>query len=160
MLDRITPGEWKRIRTVAGLVLDAGPAGRDAVLERECAGDTHFRERVERVLEEYSETDDLMGREPFEPLLRERRGLSPGDRVGAYAIERELGRGSMGRVYLAQRADDAFSKTVAIKVIRFPGQKRKTPPNATRRRRRWGPTCSISSIAGRCGHTAAGDSIA
>jgi serine/threonine-protein kinase len=44
--------------------------------------------------------------------------LPPGLRIGPYAIERELGRGGMGTVYLAARADEAFEKKVAIKVTR------------------------------------------
>ncbi len=44
--------------------------------------------------------------------------LAPGLRIGPYAIERELGRGGMGTVYLATRADLAFEKKVAIKVTR------------------------------------------
>ena len=42
--------------------------------------------------------------------------LPPGLRIGPYEIEREIGRGGMGTVYLAFRADDAFEKKVAIKV--------------------------------------------
>jgi eukaryotic-like serine/threonine-protein kinase len=41
-----------------------------------------------------------------------------GRRFGAYEIQREIGRGGMGAVYLGSRADDQFSKKVAIKVIR------------------------------------------
>ena len=44
--------------------------------------------------------------------------LRPGLRIGPYRIERELGHGGMGAVYLAMRADEAFEKRVAIKVIR------------------------------------------
>jgi tetratricopeptide (TPR) repeat protein len=44
-------------------------------------------------------------------------GLRPGDELGAYRIERALGSGGMGAVYLARRADDQFDKTVAIKVL-------------------------------------------
>src|SRR5437660_3288985 len=44
--------------------------------------------------------------------------LAPGRRVGAYAIVRELGHGGMGAVYLAERADGAFEKQVAIKVLK------------------------------------------
>jgi eukaryotic-like serine/threonine-protein kinase len=43
--------------------------------------------------------------------------LSSGARLGAYTIERMLGRGGMGGVYLATRADGAFEHKVAIKVI-------------------------------------------
>jgi eukaryotic-like serine/threonine-protein kinase len=38
--------------------------------------------------------------------------------VGPYRLERELGEGGMGTVYLASRADQQFDKKVAIKVIR------------------------------------------
>ncbi len=40
-----------------------------------------------------------------------------GRRFGSYVVEREIGRGGMGAVYLASRADEVFYKTVAIKVI-------------------------------------------
>lgn len=37
---------------------------------------------------------------------------------GAYRLEKELGRGGMGVVYLASRADGSFQKQVAIKILR------------------------------------------
>ncbi len=40
-----------------------------------------------------------------------------GRRFGAYSIVKEIGRGGMGAVYQATRADEAFHKTVAIKLI-------------------------------------------
>ena len=40
-----------------------------------------------------------------------------GRRFGAYQIEEEIGRGGMGAVYRAARADEAFHKTVAIKIV-------------------------------------------
>jgi serine/threonine protein kinase len=40
-----------------------------------------------------------------------------GRRLGAYEVTREIGRGGMGAVFEARRADDSYSKTVAIKVI-------------------------------------------
>jgi serine/threonine-protein kinase len=44
-------------------------------------------------------------------------GLPPDRRIGAYSIHAELGRGGMGVVYLATRADQQFEKRVAIKLI-------------------------------------------
>ncbi|CAM2066648.1 Non-specific serine/threonine protein kinase [Sulfidibacter corallicola] len=41
-----------------------------------------------------------------------------GTRVSAYRIERELGRGGMGSVYLAHRDDGVLDMTVCIKLIR------------------------------------------
>lgn len=41
-----------------------------------------------------------------------------GKRIGAYRLLREIGRGGLGTVYLAARADDAYQKEVAIKLLR------------------------------------------
>ncbi len=38
--------------------------------------------------------------------------------IGPYRIVRELGKGGMGAVYLAERDDDAFERQVAIKLVR------------------------------------------
>ncbi|MFE3203144.1 protein kinase [Embleya sp. NPDC059237] len=40
-----------------------------------------------------------------------------GRRIGPYLVERPLGEGGMGRVYLARPADDAAGRPVAVKVI-------------------------------------------
>ena len=39
-------------------------------------------------------------------------------RVGPYRLISEIGRGGMGTVYLAVRADDAFEQHVAIKIVK------------------------------------------
>ncbi len=42
-----------------------------------------------------------------------------GDRVGAYCLVREIGRGGMGSVWLAERADGSFRRNVALKLPRL-----------------------------------------
>ena len=49
-----------------------------------------------------------------EPALDGRAG----ETIGSYRIERELGRGGMGEVFLARRVDQEFDKLVAIKIVR------------------------------------------
>jgi eukaryotic-like serine/threonine-protein kinase len=55
------------------------------------------------------------------PLAKIRGELDPerliGERLGDYRIERLLGRGGMGSVFLARRADGAYDQTVAIKLL-------------------------------------------
>ena len=41
-----------------------------------------------------------------------------GSPIGPYRIVRELGRGGMGTVFLAERADNQYQKTVALKLLR------------------------------------------
>ena len=60
----------------------------------------------------------LLGSPLVRNLLQERfalRELAAGEQVGVYRIEREIGRGGMGLVYLAARADGEYEQTVALK---------------------------------------------
>ena len=45
-------------------------------------------------------------------------GLRAGLKVGDYRLVREIGRGGMGEVYLATRADGLYTKEVAVKLVR------------------------------------------
>ncbi len=44
--------------------------------------------------------------------------VAPGTRFGPWAVERMIGSGGMGRVYLARRADGAYEREVALKLVR------------------------------------------
>ncbi len=50
-----------------------------------------------------------------------RRLLEEGAEVGPYRVVREVGRGGMGYVYLAERDDGQFEQEVALKVLRTEG---------------------------------------
>ncbi|HEX4945449.1 MAG TPA: protein kinase [Blastocatellia bacterium] len=87
---------------------------RDAYLAAACAQDAELRAEVERLLSQEDGAETLLQEEwnttRSDPLL--------GRRLGAYQILSELGRGGMGIVYLAQRADGAFKQNVAIKFVK------------------------------------------
>jgi len=111
---------WERICAIASTVLDTDTAGRNAILARECSGDNALRDSVLQIVSHYSESEDLLGLAVPTIAVQPVREFSHGDLVGAYCIERKLGEGGMGRVYLASRADNAFTKNVAIKITAFP----------------------------------------
>ena len=98
--------------------LDAACAGNEA-LGREVRALLAASEEAERVLGE--SLTDFAGPlldELARSLRAEESVLPPGIRIGPWRVVRELGRGGMGLVYLAERDDGAFSRQVALKVVK------------------------------------------
>jgi serine/threonine protein kinase len=120
----IDPQLWNRLKTILGEALEQdSSAARIALVERRCGQDTDLLEEAESLL---AEAEALLKQptDSFEDCAQNaastfwqegpQRG---GERVGAYVIVRELGRGGMGTVFLAERADGQFEKQVAIKIL-------------------------------------------
>jgi eukaryotic-like serine/threonine-protein kinase len=121
---------WQEVDALFSELLDLDPAERDAHLDRRCADDPGLRDAVEELLSADSESQaflshsaaELVG-EALAAALAVSAGPDPaderiGERVGSFRVVRELGRGGMAGVYLAERADGAFEQLVAIKFLR------------------------------------------
>ena len=115
------PEQWRQIEEIFQAALDYGPGKRSAFLDSACGTDAQLRSEVESLLASY-ERSGFTAPAAFEDALKvlgqRAQGLEEGRRLGPYSVLRELGRGGMGTVCLAERADDAYQKLVAIKIIR------------------------------------------
>jgi serine/threonine-protein kinase len=105
--------------------LDLPPGQRAGFVQQAVGDDVDLRELVLRLLAD-AETDDdrlapgaLLDTGLARAVLPEEEGLlRPGERVAQYRILRELGRGGMAVVYLAERADGQLDQQVALKLIK------------------------------------------
>ena len=113
----MTPGRWSEVKSVLAGVLEAEPTERPVILDRLCGADTELRSTVESLLA----MEDKAGKFDTAALpgttLRAEPRETPPARIGPYTILHEIGRGGMGVVYLADRADGEYRKRVAIKLI-------------------------------------------
>ena len=113
---------WVRIKELFEAAVNLDPNQRTALLDEECGGDETLRGEIESLLKSDERTEDFIERPAFaiphdlfpdnveEPVV--------GREFGAYQVIREIGRGGLGAVYLAARADDEYRKQVAIKLVR------------------------------------------
>jgi len=113
--------DWNKTKTLFHQALDLQPDERAAFFADSCNGDQDLRARVESLLKAHEDAGDFISA----PALAEAglvshasAGALIGKRIGSYEIVRELGRGGMGAVYLAERADEEFKKQVALKIIK------------------------------------------
>src|SRR5678815_4636250 len=116
------PDRWQRIEGLLDGALDLHPDERAAYLTRECSEDPSLVKEVLSILDAGERTGSILERRAVDvaaPMLAEGKMQAPmPDRVGSYRIERVIGEGGMGTVYLAHRDDGEFDQRVALKVVR------------------------------------------
>lgn len=125
MNTRPDPVRWAQIEAILDQVLARDPQEWPALLDEHCAGDSELRIELESLLRCAEPARQFLDAPPATAaaaLLNEEDSVAPGlyegRRVGAYRIVRQLGRGGMSYVFLAERADGGYSHHVALKILR------------------------------------------
>lgn len=133
----MSPERWRKIEAVFQAAIDLPEKERNSFLEAECGPDDELRKEVEKLIasdesaEEFIEspiwTDSRFLNttakkeisESFDKAANgDEKDAYVGRIIGAFRLTGEIGRGGMGAVYLADRADGEFFQRVAIKLIK------------------------------------------
>src|SRR5262245_56940246 len=118
--------DWSRLEALLDQALEFPIDQRSTLLDRLGRDEPARRERVEELLAADAAAGDFLNdgagawlqSTPIAPGHSAEQGaLDAGARVGPYRVIDELGRGGMGIVYRAERADDEFVQTVAVKLV-------------------------------------------
>ena len=141
------PDRWRLIEELLDEASGAAPEAREALLHRRCrtaagAPDPDLRDEVARLLaldddagEFFGDLRDatLTGDGARGPIAAPALDDLIGQTVGRYRVESRVGTGGMGAVYRAHRADGAYERPAALKVVR-PGLAADVGPRFDRER--------------------------
>ncbi len=113
----MSPERWRRIEELFHQALEVDAGERPRFLSNVCGTDSDLEREVGKLIGNLQRADDFLETSAVERLAGT-AALAEPDRIGPYRMIRLIGRGGMGAVYLAARADDEYRKEVAIKLIR------------------------------------------
>jgi eukaryotic-like serine/threonine-protein kinase len=114
---------WRDIKALLADALEQPPEQQSAWIARASQGDARLHDELASLVQAAQHPDALLA-----PMTSPVGTVQPGDRaadealwigqhVGAYHITGLVGRGGMGSVYRAERADTAYEQQVAVKLV-------------------------------------------
>jgi Tol biopolymer transport system component len=110
---------WERLQEIFERAQACSRQERESLVASACAGDEALHADVLSLLESGDGARDFLATPAFDQLAREfaadGRSLRPGERVGAYIVDRLVGSGGGGEVWRAR--DERLDRDVAIKVL-------------------------------------------
>ena len=118
---------WQRVAAIFDEVAEAPPSVRATLLKKLCDSDDTLRVDVLAMLAADAVADNFehgvdSARDAAAAIdwveLDEEKSTRSGELIGPWRLTRELGKGGMGVVWLAERADGQFQQLSALKVIR------------------------------------------
>ena len=121
----IATHDWQALSCLLDTVLSLPPAERAAWVDGLAGNQAELKPLLRELLacQDLAGWDDFLATLPkiTAPPVLTRIDASSGDVIGPYRLERELGTGGMGSVWLAERIDGLLKRKIALKLPHLGG---------------------------------------
>jgi len=107
------PAQWLKVKEIVGEALERDSQDRAAFLDEVCSHDSGLRAEAESLLAAATRADGLSNNN-WAALLE--TNAKPPKVIGPYRLEKELGSGGMGQVWLAEQTEPV-QRWIALKLI-------------------------------------------
>ncbi|MFO7798252.1 MAG: serine/threonine-protein kinase, partial [Rhodohalobacter sp.] len=111
--------QWKKINTLFKEIVDLDPERRSERLKTVKTNDPLIYEELVTLLNADSDHTSLLDGFAIEHVDLSDLFPLEGVQVGPFLIEKKIGSGGMGNVYLANRTEGGFEQSVALKLIKY-----------------------------------------
>src|SRR5215467_1228775 len=115
-MSKLNPDQWQALSSYLDEALTLSGAARVAWIEALRGRDAVLASQLEMLLDEHRAAEEESFLET-RPLVQPGSSGLAGQEVGAYKLISVLGQGGMGAVWLAERSDGRFERTVAVKFL-------------------------------------------
>jgi serine/threonine-protein kinase len=113
----VTPQDLAALSHLLDEAMDLSPDRLEAWFDSLPAEHAHLAAQLRQVLSARTGKTEFLESRPRLPT--DGSIAHAGDRIGAYRLIREIGRGGMGAVWLAERVDGSLKRNVALKLPRL-----------------------------------------
>lgn len=110
----MAPAQWFKVKEIVGEALERDPAERQGFLDQACSQDADLRSEVDSLLAAYSKAEGFSNHSWGTMLTAE---VQAPQTIGPYRLEKELGTGGMGQVWLAEQTEPV-RRWIALKLIK------------------------------------------
>jgi serine/threonine-protein kinase len=120
MASSADPARWRRLSARLDEALDLGAKERAAWLERLAASEPDLAGDIEALLADHAASAAagfLAGTAGITSAEPDQVASLAGQTLGNYTLERPIGEGGMGSVWLAHRSDGLYAGEVAVKLL-------------------------------------------